>query len=144
MHKAEKDIHINAPVERVYERWTDFEHFPNIFSHVKEVRKVGDDTYHWVAQVGPQKIEWDAKTTMNVPNKTIGWSSISGDKNSGEVRFEPMGEGTHLYVTILYDPPGGVVGEIADALTHQFPRDLENDLKNFKKSVEANTAHKGQ
>ncbi len=143
MHKVEKDIHINAPVDKVYEQWTDFEKLPNILHNVKQVHKLDDKRSHWVAEIGGKKIEWDAEVTMMVKNKSVGWKSITGDKNSGEVRFEPMGDGTHLYVTLLYDPPGGILGEIADTVTHRVASDTEEDLKNFKKTVEANTAHKG-
>ena len=141
MKKVEKDIHINAPVDKVFALWSDFTRFPNIMHNIKEVRKIADDKYHWVAQIGGIKVEWDAQVTLMERDKAIGWKSTSGDQNSGEVRFVPMNGGTHLYVTIVYDPPAGILGEIADTLTHRVPSDLEEDLKNFKTTVESNYAH---
>ncbi len=136
MNKVEKDIHINAPVDKVYDWWTHFEQFPEIMHNVKSVTKIGDNKYHWVAEIGGKKVEWDAEVTSMKPDKEIAWRSISGDKNSGEVRFQPMNGGTHLYLTIVYDPPMGIVGELADTLTQRMSSDTEEDLKNFKKTSE--------
>ncbi len=136
MNKVEKEIHVNVPVDRVYEYWLDFEKFPNIMHNVKSVTKTGPQTYHWVAEIGGKTVEWDAKVTENEKNKAIAWTSISGDKNSGQVRFQPMNGGTHLYLTIVYDPPMGALGEIADKLTQRMSSDTEEDLKNFKHMIE--------
>ncbi len=139
MNKVEKDIRINAPVSKVYKMWTDFEQFPGFMHNVKAVTRLGKDKYHWVAEIGGKRVEWDAQVTKNVPDKEIAWRSTSGDENAGEVRFEPMNGGTHLYVTITYDPPMGVVGELADTLTQRMSGDTEEDLKNFKKLAERQT-----
>ncbi len=136
MNKVEKDIHINAPVDKVYDYWSDFEKFPNIMHNVKSVTKTGPKTYHWVAEIGGKKVEWDAKVTEEEKNKVIAWNSISGDKNSGQVRFQPMDGGTHLYLVIVYDPPMGVVGDVADKLTQRMSSDTEEDLRNFKHMIE--------
>ncbi len=136
MERVQKDIHINAPIGEVYRMWTNFEQFPNFMHNVKSVGKISGNRYHWVAEIGGKKVEWDAEVTRNVPDKEIAWRSISGDHNAGEVRFEPMNGGTHLYVTITYDPPMGVVGELGDKLTQRMSSDTEEDLQNFKRVVE--------
>ncbi len=136
MNKVEKEIHVNAPVDKVYDYWSDFERFPNIMHNVKSVTKTGPKTYHWVAEIGGKTVEWDAEVTENEKNKAIGWRSISGDKNSGQVRFMKSDGGTDLYLTILYDPPMGIVGEVADKLTQRMSGDTEEDLKNFKHMIE--------
>jgi uncharacterized membrane protein len=112
--------------------------------NVKAVRKMGDNTYHWVAEIGGVNLEWDARVTTMKPNQVIAWNSISADnKNSGEVRFSEMSGGTHLYVTLIYDPPAGVLSELADKVTRRMDSQVEEDLENFKKTVEANYAHQG-
>ncbi len=135
MERVQKDIHIDAPVDRVYRLWTNFEQFPSFMDNVKSVTKLSGNKYHWVAEIGGKKVEWDAEVMRNVPNREIAWRSVSGDQNAGEVRFEPMNGGTHLYVTITYDPPMGVLGELGDKLTQRMSGDTEEDLKNFKKLV---------
>jgi uncharacterized membrane protein len=143
MNKVEKDIHIDAPVHSVYEQWTHFEQFPQYMHNVKSVTKSGDKRYHWVAEIGGKTVEWDAEVTSMQPDRELAWRSVSGDKNSGEIRFQPMGEGTHLFMTIVYDPPMGVLGELGDKLTQRMSSDTEEDLKNFKKLMEGQkTYHK--
>ncbi len=136
MNKVEKDIHVNAPVHKVYEMWTHLEQFPSFMHNVKSVTSLGNNRYHWVAEIGGKKVEWDAEVTKNIPDKEIAWRSTSGDENSGDVRFEPMSGGTHIYLTIAYNPPAGILGELADTLTQRMSGDTEEDLKNFKKVAE--------
>ncbi len=139
MKQVEKDIFINAPVHEVYSRWDDFTNLPNIMHNVKQVTRLGQDKYHWVAEVGGKKVEWDAQVTRNVPDKEIAWKSVAGDENAGHVNFIPENGGTHLYLQIQYNPPAGIVGDLADTLTQRMSGDTEEDLKNFKKAVESKT-----
>ena len=70
---------VDAPVERVYEFWNEFENFPRFMSHVHEVRRIGPDRTHWVvAGPGGTPIEWDAVVTRRVPNEEIGWRTVEG------------------------------------------------------------------
>ena len=50
--EVDRSITVDAPVERVYEFWNDFENFPRFMSHVHEVRRTGPDRTHWVV-AGP-------------------------------------------------------------------------------------------
>ena len=105
---------IEAPVERVYEFWNDFENFPRFMSHVREVRRMGGDRTHWVvAGPGGAPIEWDAIVTQRVPNELIAWRTVDGAlvEHSGEVRFRPAGPGTtRVEVRMTYRPVGGAFG----------------------------------
>ena len=144
MNKVEKDIHINAPVHDVYEQWTHFERFPQYMHNVKSVTKMGENRYHWVAEIGGKTVEWDAEVTSLLPDREIAWRSVSGDENSGEIRFQPMNGGAHLYLTIVYDPPMGLLGEVGDKLTQRMSSDTEEDLKNFKKLMESQKTYTGK
>src|SRR5205823_943843 len=90
--RVEKDIVVNAPVERVYQLWTDFENFPQFMTHVEEVRRTGERTLHWRAKLGPRLVEWDAEIRAMVPNRTVTWHSTSGADNAGAVTLAEKGE----------------------------------------------------
>ncbi len=141
MNTVKKSIEVNAPVHDVYELWSDFSRFPSFMHNVKEVRKLGGDKWHWVAEIGGKKVEWDAQVIKNVPDREIAWKSVSGDENSGQVYFEPKGNVTRVDLRINYEPPMGIVGEMADTLTQRMSGDTEEDLKNFKKMAESQGAH---
>src|SRR4028119_1733611 len=120
MPMAEKTIIVTAPVSEVYQFWTQFDRFPEFMNNIKEVRKTGDRTSHWVAK-GPlnTNVEWDAETTMLETNKRIAWNSRdNGDiTTSGQVTFTELGnDQTEIHVVLKYDPPAGVVGDIVAKL----------------------------
>jgi uncharacterized membrane protein len=105
---------VEAPVERVYEFWNDFENFPRFMSHVREVRRTGPDRTHWlVAGPGGAPIEWDAVVTRRVPNERIEWRTEEGSvvEHEGAVQFRPAGPGgTRIAVHLVYRPLGGAFG----------------------------------
>jgi uncharacterized membrane protein len=117
---------VDAPVERVYEFWNDFENFPRFMSHVREIRRVGPDRTHWiVAGPGGAPIEWDAVVTKRVPSEEIGWRTVEGSlvEHTGTVRFRPAGNGaTRVEVSMSYRPVGGALGH---GLASLFGRDPE-------------------
>lgn len=130
---------INAPVETCFKYWSQFELFPRIMRHVKGVEKTGPDLWHWEAQIDSQHVEWDAVMPEFRQDQIISWRSTSGLKNSGSVNFIPMGEGCRITVHLMYDPPYGIIGDIAAQLVvnETFHKDLVEDLMNFKSAVES-------
>jgi len=143
----EKTIHIQAPVERVYELWSKPENFPRIMSHVKEVRK-SNNSYHWTVS-GPAGISvgWDAIVTENIPNRTIAWKSVPGATihNAGIVRFDATPDGgTRVHLRMSYNPLGGVVGHVLASIFDADPKHvLDDDLVRMKSLFEQGktTAH---
>jgi uncharacterized membrane protein len=140
--RVEKDIVVNAPVERVYQLWTDFENFPRFMRHLRSVRVTGPRTSHWVAN-GPAgtAVEWDAEITADTPNELIAWRSAAGADvdNSGIVQFErrPGDRGTIVRVEIEYRPPGGVAGAIIARLFNESPeQQIYDDLHRMKQVIE--------
>ncbi|MHB0999504.1 MAG: SRPBCC family protein [Armatimonadota bacterium] len=138
----EKSVIVNAPVHNVFMMWRNWEDFPRFMSHVKEVKKLGGGKSHWKASIAGVEEEWDAETTGMQDDRLIGWKSINGLQNSGEVRFDDMGGSTKITVHIEYDPPAGPFGEAAEVVYvgREFDRDLEKDLQKFKSKVETKAA----
>lgn len=143
-----KTIHIDAPVERVFDYWADVSNFPLFLSHVKEVRDHGQGGSHWEV-VGPAGIpvEWDAVITALVPNQLLAWKTVPGEavRHAGVVRFDqdPAG-GTRIDVRMTYKPPAGVLGHAIAALFGADPKQaLDDDLLRFKSLIETGktTAH---
>lgn len=135
----EKSIVVDASPHKVFLIWSNYENFPKFMSHVKNVKMLDGDKSHWEGKVAGVDEEWDAKTTKKEEDKVIAWESISGLENSGEIRFEPAEEGTKITVHFEYNPPAGVLGDVAESVYvgREFDDSLEEDLKNFKKRVEA-------
>lgn len=135
MPSIEKDIEVNAPVSEVYECWTDYERFPEFMQNIKEVRRLGGDRTHWVAEAAGQTVEWDASTIAE-NNRRVAWMASGESGQSGEVRFEPIGaDRTRIRVKLDYkldnrlQETAAKVLQIDDAI-------VSRDLGNFKEMLE--------
>ncbi len=136
----ERSVEVDAPVHEVFLMWRNWSNFPKFMSHVKDVKDLGGGKSHWSANIAGIDEEWDAEITKMETDKVIGWRSISGLENSGEVRFDELdGNRTRVTVHIEYNPPASVLGDAAEALYvgGEFDEDLEEDLSRFKERVEA-------
>ncbi len=112
-----KTIHVEAPVEKVFAFWTDYQNFP-LFMH--NVRLV--------------EVE---------PNAFVRWRSVFGSavKHEGFVRFEPSDGGTRVTVQLRYVPPGGAVGHAVARLFGADPKsEMDADLMRMKSMIETGRA----
>ena len=140
--RVEKSITINAPVDKVYSMWTDFESFPRFMKHVESVTRSDNNKLHWKAQIGPIAKEWEAQIQAMVPNRSVTWRSTSGADNAGAVTLSERGNITEMHVVISYDP--NWFETLADAVTRTLSRDVEEDLERFKRLAEGTDPNKAE
>jgi uncharacterized membrane protein len=139
--EIQKSIRVDAPLEQVWELWSNFENFPRFMTHLREVRRTYKNRSHWVA-AGPAGIpvEWDAVVTEWVPNECIGWSSVEGSMvdTAGRVSFTQMPDGTiQIDVSMSYTPPAGAVGHAVATLFGADPkRAMDDDMVRLKSLLE--------
>lgn len=142
MARAASEIVVEAPLQQVYNQWTQFEEFPQFMSNVEHVKQLDDRRLHWKAKIGGQEVEWDAEIAEQVPDDKIVWKSVGGAMNYGLVRFDPVGANqTQVHLELSYEPEG-VLQKAGDALG-MVDRNLEEDLKNFKQFIEERGAATG-
>ncbi|HTK10230.1 MAG TPA: SRPBCC family protein [Ktedonobacteraceae bacterium] len=128
---------VNAPVHQVYSLFSHFNDFPKFMSFVKEVTYQNETNSHWVADVAGRH-EWDAVNDQWVEDQQISWHSTQGLNNFGSVTFEPQGPAeTKVDVSISYEPPAGILGEMGEKLGvgSRFDSALQNDLEHFARMV---------
>ena len=53
--KVEKSIEVEAPLQRAYNQWTQFEQFPQFMAGVEQVKQLSDTTLHWIAKIAGVK-----------------------------------------------------------------------------------------
>ena len=140
----QKTLFVEAPVDRVYEFWSNYENFPRFMSNVREVRDLGGGRSHWVVNgPGGLSIEWDSVLTEQVPAETLAWRSRPGSmlENAGVVRFKPEGGGTRVELRLCYNPPAGGAGQAVAELLGADPRAKVNeDLERLKALLEARSS----
>ncbi len=140
MHIIEKRIEIRAPIERVFDFFSDFESFPHWMKNIREVRYTGRRFTKWAAEAPlGTEVEWEAETTHFQPDRRIAWRSVRGDVDTeGEVVFEETHRGTTLVRVVLgYALPAGRLGEMVARLFGKNPeRQLEDDLERLAAVIE--------
>jgi uncharacterized protein YndB with AHSA1/START domain len=135
-------IEVNAPLQAVYNQWTQFEEFPNFMEGVDEVRQEGPKNLLWKVNIGGKEKQWEAEITEQVPDQKIAWSSIDGTPNAGEVNFDSVdGERTRITLTMEYEPEGFLekAGEVLGIPSGR----VEGDLKRFRDFIEKRGSESG-
>lgn len=137
-----QSVTVNAPPERLYELWRNFENLPQFLESLQSVRVMDSRRSLWQAN-GPvrQTVEWEAEITNDVPNQLIEWRS-TGDAsipNSGSVQFRRAtgDRGTIVRVEIHFQPPAGSIGlGVAKVLGRAPDQEIQRALRRFKQLVE--------
>lgn len=146
--RVRKSIQIEAPVDQVYELWSNFENFPKFMNNVESIHNIGNNKSHWVVK-GPagSKVEFDAIVTQEQPDKVIAWETTpdSTVRHSGQVRFVESGSrGTQVHVNMAYTPPAGVAGAAVAALFGKDPKsEMDEDLARMKSLIEEGKTRAG-
>lgn len=141
MQRVERFVEIDAPVELVFDRFSDFESFPRWMRGVREVRRAGRGLTHWVRETATPDVyaEWDAELTVFEPDHRVVWRSVRGDiRADGEAVISETREGTTLlHVVVGFGTPLGRSGAGAAKFYGGNPgRQLEEDLERFRGLVE--------
>ena len=136
-----RSVTINKPVGELFAFFRDFANLPSFMENVERIDVLDAKRSHWVVK-GPARTtyEWDALVTDEVQDQYIAWASQPGADvdNSGRVEFRDAGaRGTVVTATILYDPPGGVVGKLIAKMFQREPAiQARRDLRRFKQLME--------
>jgi uncharacterized membrane protein len=134
-------ITIARPADELYRFFRDFSNLSQFMENVVRIDVLDDTRSHWVVKApAGATVEWDAIVTEDVPGHAIAWTTAEGADvpNSGRVEFRDAGaRGTVVHATILYDPPGGVVGKLIAKMFQREPNmQARQDLKRFKQLME--------
>jgi uncharacterized membrane protein len=144
--KIVRSLHINRSREELYDFWRNLENLPQVMRHLESVTSHTDTKSRWIAR-GPfdARLEWDAEIKTDRRGEIIAWQSLPDSQvdTAGSVRFDKdaSGQGTVLTVTLKYDPPGGrMVAELAHLLGQGLEEELDEDLREFKRTMESGEA----
>ena len=134
-------VTINKPADELFSYFRDFANLPSFLENVVRIDVLDEKRSHWVVKApGDRTVEWDARVTEEQPGRSIAWTSEEGADvpNSGRIEFKPVeGRGTVVTATILYDPPGGVIGKIIAKMFQREPAiQARRDLRRFKQLME--------
>lgn len=141
--RIKSTVEIHASAKKCYDRWREFESFPQFMNRVKRVTWKGETLWHWViATPLGRDLEWDAVIDVDDRNRRMSWHTIHSEKPSsvkaqGTVRFDEVAPNrTEVTSAIQFEMPGRPLAEaLTELLTHPQAM-LEEEMRHFKNWVE--------
>lgn len=141
----QKTLHIDAPVEKVFQTWANCENYPEFMTHVRSVKRLEDQRegrrWRWTVR-GPAGMEFDfdTVTTAYEDNRFLAWRTEPGSlvQHAGRVRFQENADGTTTVdVRLTYNPVAGAVGHLIARLFGTDAKSrMDDDLMRMKTFVE--------
>ena len=136
----QKSLHVEAPIDRVYAFWSNYDNFPLFMTNVRQVQDLGGGRSRWVVSgPGRRALQWNAVVTGREENTLLAWRSEPGSilNNAGVIRFSPEESGTRIDVRFCYSPPTGRAGRAVAEFFGGDPRTrLNQDLGRLKTLLE--------
>lgn len=128
-------IEVDAPIDLVWELWSDLEQMPRWMQWIESVKVQEDDPElsRWKLNTGGWEFSWLSRIHKMVPNQLIQWESINGLPNRGAIRFYDRHSSSVVKLTVAYAIPG-ILGKIMDSLFlgRAVESSLRADLESFR------------
>jgi uncharacterized membrane protein len=143
MSTAKHTIEVDAPVDRVYSLWRDFENWPKFLPNLKEAVDTGERTAMCKIATPVGTLECHTEIVNEHPGESFGWHTTSGAVDfRGTIGFEGVAPArTRVTVEMEYHAPLGRIGEVLARWLHEDPcAELPNELNRFKGLVEGSEA----
>jgi uncharacterized membrane protein len=134
-------VTIAKPAQELYDFWRDFSNLARVMENIEQIEVQDSKRSNWVVKApGGRSVQWESVVTEDRPGELIAWQSVEGSdvRNSGRVEFHDVpGRGTVVRAVIAYDPPGGVIAQLAAKLFQREPAlQARRDLRRFKQFME--------
>jgi uncharacterized membrane protein len=130
---------VAVPVETAYEKWTQFEDFPQFMHRVLSVEEKDENRVTWQEKIWFSKRQWEAEIVENNKNDRIVWKTVSGTSHTGLVSFHELDDQLTRVMVTLDFRPSGIFEKMASGLRFA-KRAVQADLARFKAYVELGEA----
>jgi uncharacterized membrane protein len=131
---------IAAPVDRVWEVWSDLEAMPQWMRWIESVvTEPGDpDLTDWTLAAQGFRFHWKARITQRVEAQQLHWESVGGLPTRGAVRFYPQGpQCTAVKLSVSYELPGVLAPLMEPSILGGIvTKELQSNLDRFRDLVE--------
>ncbi|MFH8798912.1 SRPBCC family protein [Streptomyces sp. NPDC017936] len=130
-----ESVDVGVPLRTAYDQWTQYQDFSTFAKGVKSASRSDDTVSDWQAKIWWSNRSWKAKTTEQVPDDRIAWTS-EGAKGTtkGVVSFHRLADNlTRVLLVIEYYPSG--LFEKTGNIWRAQGRRARLDLKNFARFI---------
>jgi polyketide cyclase/dehydrase/lipid transport protein len=130
---------VAAPIGTVYEKWTQFEEYPNFMHRVLNVQAEDENKVEWDEKIWFSSRHWEGEITERKRNKRIAWKTTSGMAHAGVVTFHKLDDELTRVMVDMDFVPQGMIEKMASGLRF-VKRAVQSDLARFKAYVELGEA----
>ena len=133
------EVEVNAPMDLVWNLWSDLEQMPRWMKWIDSVEVLKDDPElsRWKLASGSFKFTWLSRILKIIPHQIIQWESVDGLPNRGAVRFyDRHDNGSIVKLTVAYAIPG-FLGILMDNLFlgRIVESTIQADLERFREYI---------
>jgi uncharacterized membrane protein len=146
MTKITRDIHIKAPVEKVFDLISDPHHLTEIWPNFIEVRDVkpsnlGGYDYSWAYKMSGVRIDGKSQIIEFLTNRRIVMKAVKGFENMLTFDLQSDGEESHLLLEMDYEIPAALLeGRSEQMIVEENEHEVAAMLENIKSKVELELA----
>ncbi|HEX2698180.1 MAG TPA: SRPBCC family protein [Anaerolineales bacterium] len=143
MTKITRDVHIKAPVEKVFDLIYDPNNLPEIWSSMLEIKNVkesnlGGYDYTWAYKMSGMHFEGKSQVMEFLTNRRLVMKSSKGIDGMTTWDFQRDGdEETHLLFEMEYEVPASLLNRhVEKAVIEENEHEIEAMLQNVKSKAE--------
>ena len=137
---------IQAPLDNVWNTWSDLDSMSLWMSWIESVKTVDQETStlpdltEWTLAANGFKFKWKAQITERVDKSKLKWKSIGGLPTEGSVVFQSKStESTSVNLSITYELPKMIARFMEEnILGKMVTNELQANIDRFKELVEKN------
>ncbi|QTE02078.1 SRPBCC family protein [Streptomyces cyanogenus] len=130
-----ESVDVGVPLRTAYDQWTQYQSFSTFAKGVKSANRDDDTHSDWQAKIFWSSRSWKAKTTEQIPDYRIQWTS-EGAKGTtkGVVSFHRLEENLTRVLLVMEYYPTGLFEKTGNIWRAQGRR-ARLDLKNFARFI---------
>lgn len=132
---VQQSIDIGAPLETVYNQWTQFDEWPNFMHRVVRASQEDDETVKIAVKIWTRTREFTATIETQRPDECVKWKVSEGITHAGVVSFHELGPNLTRVLLSIDVQPGGMIEKMARGMRH-VKRAVRGDLHRFKAFIE--------
>ena len=137
---------VNAPLDRVWNTWSDLDSMSLWMSWIESVKTVDQETStlpdltEWTLAANGFKFKWKAQITERIEKNKLKWESIGGLPTQGSVIFESQGDQlTSVNLAVTYELPRMIARFMEEKILGKMvTKELQANIDRFKDLVEKN------
>ena len=140
---------VNAPLDNVWNTWSDLDSMCLWMSWIESVKTVDQETStlpdltEWTLAANGFKFKWKAQITERIEKNKLQWQSIGGLQTQGSVVFESKNDqSTSVNLAVTYELPKMIARFMEEKILGKMvTNELQANIDRFRDLVEKNYKH---